>query len=179
MTIKLSKPIVLVGMPGSGKTTVGRRLAHRLDIPFYDADAEIEAAAGCTIAAIFARDGEVAFRATEKAIIARLLEAERGVLSTGGGAYMNAETRATIAAKGVSVWLKADLDILVARTARKTNRPLLQGGDPRQKLQDLLTTRSPVFALANITIDSQDRPLDETVDLILAALRAYTDLHDA
>lgn len=160
--------IVLVGLMGAGKSAVGRRLAARLGMDFVDTDAEIEAAAGCTIEEIFARDGEPAFRQAERKIIARLLtERAPHVLATGGGAFMDAETRAVIARHGLSVWLRADIDVLLARTSRRNNRPLLKTGDPRTILERLMEDRYPIYAQADVVVDSDDRPLDETVERVV------------
>jgi len=160
------RSIVLVGMMGAGKSSVGRRLAARLGIPFVDADAEIESAAGRTIAEIFAEHGESYFRAGEARVIARLLEQGPQVLATGGGAVMDASTRALIRDKGVSVWLKADLDVLLKRTRRRGDRPLAD------KIKDLLPQREPLYALADITVQSRDEPHDTIVDEVVAALAA-------
>lgn len=167
------RTIVLVGLMGAGKTVVGRRLAHRLDIPFVDADAEIEKAAGCTISDFFERFGEPAFREGEAKVIARLLEERTCVLATGGGAFMNADTRAAIAAAGISVWLKADLDMLVRRTAGRGHRPLLAKGDPRAILAGLMDLRYPVYAEADVTVDLRDEGPDATCERVISALETY------
>lgn len=170
----LPKTVVLVGLMGAGKSAIGRRLAARLHLPFVDADTEIEAAAGCTIAEIFARDGEAVFRSVERRIIARLLtEQPVHILATGGGAFMDPETRATIREHGLSVWLRADLDILLARTARRTHRPLLNSGDPKEILQRLMTARYPVYAEAELTVVSDERPPDATVEQVIEALECH------
>jgi len=169
-----SRSIVLVGMMGVGKSSVGRRLAGRLAIPFVDADSEIEKAAGMSIADIFARHGEPDFRSGEARVIARLLEGGPQVLAAGGGAYMNADTRAAIAAKGVSIWLSADIDVLMRRISkRKGERPLLQTADPAATLRHLLAEREPVYALADITVQSRDVAHDTIVTDILTALDAH------
>lgn len=160
---------------GAGKTSIGRRLAAQLDMPFVDADAEIEAAAGCTIEEIFERHGEAAFRDGERRVIARLLDGPPQVIATGGGAYMDPETRVLIAGRAISLWLRADLDTLVARTARRSNRPLLKNGDPRDTLDRLMRQRYPVYAEADIVVDSQDCPPDETTQAVLDALSAWLD----
>jgi shikimate kinase len=160
------RSIVLVGMMGAGKSSVGRRLAARLGIPFIDADAEIESAAGRTIPEIFAEHGESYFRAGEARVIARLLEQGPQVMATGGGAVMDASTRALIREKGVSVWLKADLDVLLKRTRRRGDRPLAD------KIKDLLPQREPIYALADITVQSRDEPHDTIVDEVVSALAA-------
>lgn len=162
-------------MMGAGKTAVGRRLAKRLGVAFVDADHEIEAAAGCPITDIFARHGEAAFRDGERRVIARLLDGPASVIATGGGAYMNEETRAKIAASGVSVWLRADLDTLVRRTQKRDTRPLLRGGDPRRILEALMETRHPVYAHADIVVDTTDGPTEDTAAAVEAALAAYAD----
>jgi shikimate kinase len=175
----IPRSIVLVGLMGAGKTSIGRRLAARLHLPFVDADDEIERAAGCSIPEIFERYGESAFRDGERRVIARLLHKAPHVLSTGGGAFMDPGTRALIAEQGTSVWLRAELELLVARTARRDNRPLLKQGNPREVLQRLMETRHPVYAEANITVDSDDRPPDETVERVVSALQAYLASHGA
>jgi shikimate kinase len=169
------RPIVLVGLMGSGKTTVGRRLAARLDCPFVDADAEIEAAAQMPIAEIFARFGEPHFRDGERRVIARLMEGVRGrqrlsVIATGGGAFVDPETRALILAESTAVWLDAALETLVSRVAKRGHRPLLAGKDPRVVLGELMAARAPCYAQAHIHILSADGPHEETVTAILDAL---------
>jgi shikimate kinase len=168
------RSIVLVGMMGVGKSSVGRRLAVRLSIPFVDADSEIETAAKMTIPEIFARHGEPYFRSGEARVIARLLEGGPQVLATGGGAFMNADTRALIKQKGVSVWLHADLDVLLRRTSkRRSDRPLLQTDDPSETLRALLAEREPVYALADLTVQSRDVPHEAIVADVMTALAAY------
>ena len=167
---RIDRTIVMVGLMGAGKTSIGKRLAQRLGVPFIDADHEIESAAGCTIEEIFERYGEAAFRDGERKIIQRLLERPPHVLATGGGAFMDAETRARIKAAGVSVWLKADLDVLVRRVSRRSNRPLLKRGDPRDVLAKLMEQRYPVYAEADICIDSLDAPPETTVDRVIEAI---------
>ncbi|MFQ5785572.1 MAG: shikimate kinase [Alphaproteobacteria bacterium] len=169
----LRRTVVLVGLMGAGKSSIGRRLAARFGVKFIDADAEIEIAAGCTIPEIFARHGEAAFRDGERRVIARLLDAPPHVLATGGGAFLDPATRATIAERAVSVWLRADLDVLVARCARRKTRPLLEQGDPRRILADLMAERYPVYAAADIVVDSVDGPHDAVVDQIVAALASH------
>jgi shikimate kinase len=158
------RSVVLVGMMGAGKSSVGRRLATRLAIPFVDADAEIESAAGMSITEIFARHGEPYFRAGEARVIARLLENGPQVLATGGGAVVDPQTRALIASKAVSIWLKADLDVLQRRTKRRTDRPLAE------QIRTLLPQREPFYALADVTVLSRDEPHDVVVDEMIAAL---------
>lgn len=167
------RSIVLVGLMGAGKTTVGRRLARRLDLAFVDADAEIEEAAGETIPEIFERRGEAAFRAGERRVIARLLSGPPQVLATGGGAYMDPVTRANIAARGISIWLKADLEILMKRVGKRGDRPLLQNGDPRATMQRLMEERYPVYAEADITIESLEGPHDTIVETIVERLKEF------
>ena len=161
---------VLVGMMGAGKSSIGRRLAVRLGIPFVDADTEIEAAAGMTIPEIFDAHGEPYFRAGEARVIARLLDGGPQVLETGGGAFMNADTRAAIRARGVSFWLKADFDVLLRRVRRRTDRPMLKTADPEETLKRLMAERYPVYAEADATIVSRDAPHEKIVDEIVDAL---------
>lgn len=174
----LKHPVVMVGLMGAGKTSIGRRLAAQLDIPFVDADAEIESAAGCTIEEIFERHGEAAFRDGERRVIARLLEGPPRVIATGGGAYMDPETRALIRERAISLWLRANLDTLVSRTSRRSNRPLLKRGEPRETLDRLMQQRYPVYAEADITVDSHDCPPDETSEAVHAALMAFLERRD-
>ncbi len=166
------RSVVLVGMMGSGKSSIGRRLAARLGVRFVDADSEIEEAAGMTIAEIFERHGEPYFRAGEARVIARLLEQGPQVLATGGGAFMNEDTRALIRAKAVSVWLKAELDVLMKRIKRRGDRPLLKTDDPAATLTALIAERYPVYAEADLTVASRDVPHESIVEEIVAALRA-------
>jgi shikimate kinase len=164
------RSIVLVGMMGAGKSSIGRRLAQRLGIPFVDADAEIEVAAGMTIAEIFARDGESFFRSREARVIARLLDQAPQVLATGGGAFMNGETRASISQKGISVWLKADFEVLMRRVRRRSaDRPMLQG-DPAERVRHLMDERYPVYAEADTMVMSRDVPHETIVNEIVAEL---------
>jgi shikimate kinase len=169
------RTVVLVGLMGAGKTSVGRRLAAALDLPFRDSDEEVERAAGRTVAEIFADRGEAEFRDGERRVIARLLDEPAHVLATGGGAFMNPQTRRLIMQKATSVWLKADVDVLLRRVARKTDRPLLQQGDPRAVLEALAAQRDPVYALADITVESAEMPHTATVQAIIDALRARQD----
>ncbi len=164
------RSVVLVGMMGAGKTSVGKRLAARLGLPFVDADAEIEAGAQLTISEIFERFGEVYFREGERRVIARLLTSGPMVLATGGGAFMNAVTRENIANHGVSVWLKPGFEVLLARVRKKSNRPLLKTADPEQTLRELLEERSPIYALADFTIELHDAAHDSVVEAILQRL---------
>ena len=163
---------VLVGIMGAGKSSIGRRVALRLGIPFVDADAEIEKAAGMSIPDIFSIHGEPDFRAGEARVIARLLEGGPQVLATGGGAFMNADTRAMIGAKGISIWLKAEFDVLMRRIRRRHDRPLLKTDDPGATLQALMDERYPVYALADLTVQSRDVPHDRIVDEIVSGLAA-------
>ena len=164
------RAIVLVGIMGCGKSSVGRRLAHALGLPFVDADTEIEAAANLTIAEIFAQHGEPYFRAGEQRVISRLLKNGAQVLATGGGAFMDESTRDRIRASGTSIWLRADLDVLVRRCQRRTHRPLLQQGNPRDVLRDLMARRHPLYETADVTVDSGDEDHETVVDRIVAAL---------
>ncbi|MEP2827685.1 shikimate kinase [Parvibaculum sp.] len=167
------RAIVLVGLMGAGKTTVGRRLARRLDLAFVDTDAEIEEAAGESIPEIFERRGEAAFRAGERRVIARLLDEGPQVLATGGGAFMDPLTRANIAARGISIWLKADLDVLMKRVSKRGDRPLLQTGDPRETMKRLMDQRYPVYAEADITIESLEGPHDAVVEQVIEKLDLF------
>lgn len=164
------RSLVLVGLMGAGKSSVGRRLAQIIGFDFIDADTEIEKAAGATIPEIFADHGEAAFRDGERKVIARLLQQPGIVLATGGGAYMNAETRQRIRDYGLSIWLKAELDVLVRRCARRTHRPLLQNGDMRDTLARLMDERYPVYAEADITAISGDGPHEDVVQQIMQLL---------
>jgi shikimate kinase len=164
------RSVVLVGLMGCGKSAIGRRLAHKLALPFVDADEEIEKAAGKSIEDIFADHGEPYFRDGERKVLARLLRSGPQVLATGGGAFMNDETRAAIAEFGVSVWLKAELALLVRRVGKRGNRPLLKGGDPEVVLQSLMDKRYPVYAEADITVESRDVPHDVIVAEIIESL---------
>ena len=168
-----------VGIMGAGKSSVGRRLAQRLGMDFVDADDEIEAAAKLTIAEIFESFGEAYFRDGERRVIARLLAEGPHVLATGGGAYMNAETREAIGRNGVSVWLKADFDVVMNRVRRRSHRPLLQKADPEGVMRDLIATRYPVYALADLTVQSRDVPHETIVEEVLAALDAMLPAPDA
>ena len=166
-----NRSLVLVGMMAAGKSSVGRRLGVRLHLPFVDADTEIEKAAVMTIPEIFATHGEPYFRAGEARVIARLLDGGPQVLATGGGAFMNADTRAAIRAKGISIWLKADFDVLLRRVKRRTDRPLLQGDEAAETLRHLMEERYPIYAEADLTVESRDVPHDAIVDEIFIALR--------
>jgi shikimate kinase len=167
-----SRSLVLVGMMGAGKSSVGKRVAQRLGLPFVDADQAIEEAANQTIPEIFAAHGEAYFRDGERRVIARLLREGPRVVATGGGAYINPETRAQIAEHGVSVWLKAEPEVLFERVKRRSNRPLLQNPDPEGTLRRLVEERYPVYALADLTVVSRDVPHDVVVGDLLDALDA-------
>jgi len=166
----LKRTVALVGMMGAGKSSVGKRLALRLDVPFRDADVEIERAAGCTIADIFARFGEAEFRGGERRVILRLLSESPHVLATGGGALMDPVTRERIAEQAVSVWLRATVDLLVARLARRDTRPLLMRGDPHETITRLLAQREPLYAQSDVIVDCENGPHTDTVERIVAAL---------
>ena len=164
------RTVVLVGLMGAGKSKIGRRLAARLSLPFFDSDDEIEAAAGETIEEIFANRGERVFRDGERRVIARLLAGPVHVLATGGGAFMDPATRRVIGLSGVSLWLRADLDVLASRVSRRGNRPLLKTGDSRTILAELIAQRYPVYAEANVIIDSGEGSPELTVSRAIAAL---------
>jgi shikimate kinase len=182
-----ARSIVLVGMMGAGKSSVGRRLASRLGLPFTDADNEIEAAAGMSIPEIFDAHGEADFRSGEQRVLARLLHNGPQVLATGGGAFMSASTRAEIRAHGISIWLKAEFEVLMRRIKRRTDRPMLRTDDPAATLRRLIDERYPVYAEADLTIESREVPHGTVVDEIVAALgrhlsvdvRRTTDLRGA
>ncbi|MBV8122370.1 MAG: shikimate kinase [Alphaproteobacteria bacterium] len=166
------RTIVLVGLMGAGKTKIGRRLAARLGLPFFDSDQEIETAAGERIEEIFVNRGEHVFRAGERRVIARLLMQPVHVLATGGGAYMDPVTRAVIRKRAVSLWLRAELDVLVQRVSRRSDRPLLSAGDPRAILAELIERRYPIYAGADLTIDSGDGSPEATVNRAIAVVSA-------
>jgi shikimate kinase len=168
-----TRSVVLVGMMGAGKSTIGRRLSARLRLPFLDADSEIEAAAGMSIPDIFEAHGEPHFRDGEARVIARLLDSGPAVLATGGGAFMRQETRNRIRSKAVSIWLKADIDIIMRRVKRRADRPLLQTADPAATVGRLIEEREPVYQHADITIWSRDVPHDKIVDECIDALQAW------
>ncbi|MGR3501292.1 shikimate kinase [Pseudaestuariivita sp.] len=174
---RLHKTVALVGMMGAGKTAVGRALAARLDVPFLDSDTEIERAANMTIKEIFDRDGEPFFRERELEVISRLLETERGILSTGGGAFLAPATRETIAQKGVALWLDADLELLWSRVRHRDTRPLLQTADPKGTLTALYEARTPVYALADLSVKGDaGYAIEDMVDHVLAALETRPDV---
>lgn len=170
----LHSPIVLIGLMGAGKTSVGRRLAQRLGLPFIDADDEIEKAAGCSIPEIFKVYGEQAFRDVEERIIQRLIGEGPMVLATGGGAYMAEQTRQNISKHATSVWLRANLETLVERTSRREGRPLLDAGSPRDVLSELMEIRYPVYASADIIVDTRQEGLEATVDKVCEGLSVST-----
>jgi shikimate kinase len=171
------RAIVLIGMMGAGKSTVGRRLAARLGLGFVDADVEIESAAGMSIPDIFATHGEQAFRDGEVRVIARLLDGAPNVVATGGGAWMRPDTRERIRARGVSVWLKAEAEVLLRRVKRRSDRPLLQTADPAATIEKLVAERYPVYAEADLTLLSREVPHDRIVDECIAALAGYLPDH--
>jgi shikimate kinase len=168
--------VALVGMMGSGKTSIGKRLAAKLGLPFVDSDSEIETAAGMTITEIFDRHGEPYFRDGERRVIARLLGEGPCVLATGGGSFMDARTREAIAQAGISVWLRADAETLMQRIARRNNRPLLRTADPAAQVERLLALREPIYARADLIVDSSERPHDEVVGALVASLVAHLRL---
>lgn len=170
------RPIVLIGLMGAGKSSVGKRLAHRLQIDFSDADTEIELAAKMSIKEIFDAYGEAYFRDGERRVVARMLKEGCRVLATGGGAYMNEQTRANIAATGISVWLNAEIDVLMRRVRRRTDRPLLSGPDPEGTMRRLMDVRYPVYAMADITIHSADIAHEEVLEDVLLGLELYLGL---
>ena len=168
-----TRSVVLVGMMGAGKSTIGRRLSARLHLPFLDADTEIEAAAGMSIPDIFETHGEPHFRDGEARVIARLLDGGPAVIATGGGAFMREETRNRIRDKAVSIWLKADADIIMKRVKRRADRPLLQTADPAATVGRLIEEREPIYQRADLTIWSRDVPHERIVDECLDALHAW------
>jgi shikimate kinase len=174
--VPLKRTVALVGLMGAGKSSVGRRLAAQLNVPFKDADDEIVIAAGRPIADIFAERGEDEFRAGERRVISRILEEPPHVLATGGGAFMNPVTRVMLRQRAITVWLRADLETLVKRVSRRDDRPLLRGGDPREIMEKLMEVRYPTYAEADIVVESREGPHHITVDAVIAALRAHGDL---
>lgn len=176
--LDVPRTITLVGLMGAGKSCIGRYLATALGLPFLDADKEIEAAAGCSVEDIFAAHGEAAFRAGERRVISRLLAEPKMVLATGGGAFMDPQTRALIRQRATSLWLRADIELLLRRTARRNNRPLLKRGEPREILTRLIEERHPVYAQADVVVDSVDGPPEATLARVIAGLRRYYDSAD-
>ena len=168
--MKLNRTVALVGMMGAGKSSVGRRLAARLNVDFRDADSEIESAARCTVSQIFERFGETAFRDGERKVIARLLTEPPHIMATGGGAFADTATRERLMQQTVTIWLKAPVELLLARTQRRDTRPLLRTGDPRVTLERLLTERTPIYSQADFAVDSQDGPHTAAVERIVALL---------
>lgn len=166
------RSLVLVGLMGAGKSTVGRRLASALRLPFHDADQEIEAAAGCTISDFFDRYGEPAFRDGERKVIARLLAGPRHVLATGGGAFMDLQTRALIKERGLSIWLRADISLLLERVTKRPTRPLLKNSDPKATMEKLINDRYPIYAEADITVNSNGGPHEAVMHQIITKLAA-------
>lgn len=164
------QPIVLVGLMGVGKSTVGRRLAARLKLPFVDADHEIEAAAAMTVSEIFERYGENHFRDGERRVIARLMDGSPKVIATGGGAFINADTRELMLREALVIWLDAEVDVLADRVRRRDTRPLLRGRDPREVLRELARVRNPIYAEAHLRVPSQTAPHETTVRAILRAI---------
>lgn len=174
---RLKKTVALVGMMGCGKTAVGTAISRILGVPFLDSDAEIERAANMTVAEIFARDGEPFFRRKETQVLARLLDTERGVLSTGGGAFMSDENRRLIAEKGISVWLRADLDLLWSRVRHRSTRPLLKTADPRATLEALAAERGPFYALADLVVDAEPGlAVEDMARRVIARLETRPDV---
>ena len=175
-TALANRSIVLVGLMGAGKTSVGRRLSQILDLPFVDADLEIEEAAGCTIADFFEIYGEPAFREGEERVIDRLLKQGSQILSTGGGAFMSDTTRERISEHGVSVWLDTDLDTLIKRTSRRNDRPLLNTADPAETLRTLMETRNPTYEKADVHLVSGTETVDNSAKLVIRAIADYLGL---
>ncbi|WP_425373526.1 shikimate kinase [Phyllobacterium leguminum] len=168
-----ARPLVLVGLMGAGKSTVGKKIASLLALPFHDADDEIEAVSRMTVPELFEAYGEPEFRDLERRVIQRMLEAGPMVLATGGGAYMNAQTREAIAAFGISVWLKADLDLLMERVSRRQNRPLLKNSNPRGVMEKLMTERYPIYATADLTVISRDEKKEVIAQEVIEALSRH------
>lgn len=172
------RSVVLIGMMGAGKSSVGRRLAKALSLPFLDADAEIEKAAGMTITEIFAKHGEPEFRSGERRVVARLLDEKTAVIATGGGAWMDETTRAKVRSRAVSVWLKADVDVLLRRVKKRGGRPLLKNGEPEQVLRDLLAKREPFYAEADVTVISREVPHEAMVGETLGKIEEFLAAKD-
>jgi len=173
--LSVPRTVALVGLMGAGKSAIGKRLAVRLGLPFVDADDEIERAAGCSIAEFFERFGETEFRAGERRVISRLLGGPTLVLSTGGGAYMDPETRALMREHAITVWLRAELEVLHERVKKRTHRPLLRQGDPKDILARLMSQRYPVYAEADVVVESTAQPAETTTDQVIEALRRHLE----
>jgi shikimate kinase len=171
--LSLPRTVALVGLMGAGKSAIGKRLAVRLGLPFVDADDEIERAAGCSISEFFEKYGEQEFRAGERRVIGRLLEETPRILSTGGGAYMDPETRGLMKTRAITVWLRAELDVLFDRVKKRTHRPLLRQGDPKEILARLMHQRYPIYAEADIVVESTAQPAERTTEQVIEAIRTY------
>ena len=167
--------VVFVGLMGAGTTAIGRKVAQALELPFVDSDHEIEAVSRMSVPELFERYGEAEFRALEQRVIERLMREGPRIVSTGGGAFMNAQTRQVIVENGISIWLKADLDLLMERVAKKQNRPLLKNRDPRAVMEKLMADRYPVYALADVTVITRDAKREVTTDEVLRALSRHLD----
>ena len=173
--LRISRPIVLIGLMGAGKSRIGKDLATKYGFSFVDTDDEIVKAAGCSISDIFELYGEEAFRDLEERVISRLLMSNVQIIATGGGAFMNAKIRGVISKYGISIWLKAGLSVLIERTSRRKGRPLLERGDPETIMKGLINERYPVYAKADIVIETQDIPIDDTINATAEALAAFFD----
>ena len=170
--------IILVGLMGAGKSNLGKRIASATNLPFVDSDSEIEIAANATISEIFENFGETYFRDGERRVIQRLLNGAQSIIAAGGGAYMDEEIRSMARVKAITVWLRADLDLLVSRTSRRSHRPLLNSGNPREILQNLINMRYPVYSLADVIVDVSDEPAQNTAERVLAAIREFAQKDD-
>ena len=172
----INRPITLIGIMGAGKTTLGKRLAKQLNFEFFDSDLEIEDFAGCTIKTIFERQGEQAFRNIEQKVLAQLLSGSNRVIATGGGAFIDPDTRLLIKEKTISIWLKTDLNLAISRVEGRDKRPLLNNVDIRKKLDQIINQRNPIYAEADITIDSEDIPHDQMISRLLYAVAEYSGI---
>jgi len=172
----IDRPITLIGIMGAGKTTLGKRLAKQLNLEFFDSDLEIEDFAGCTIKTIFERQGEQAFRNIEQKVLAQLLSGSNRVIATGGGAFINPDTRLLIKEKTISIWLKTSLNLAMSRVEGRDKRPLLNNVDIRKKLDQIINQRNPIYAEADITIDSEDIPHDQMISRLLYAVAEYSGI---
>ena len=172
----INRPITLIGIMGAGKTTLGKRLAKQLNLEFFDSDLEIEDFAGCTIKTIFERQGEQAFRNIEQKVLAQLLSGSNRVIATGGGAFINPDTRLLIKEKTISIWLKTSLNLAMSRVEGRDKRPLLNNVDIRKKLDQIINQRNPIYAEADITIDSEDIPHDQMISRLLYAVAEYSGI---